>query len=81
MVKKIGVATLLLIGVLAGAYLTAIGILVQRWDAAMLRFGQYPTASSYLWWLVSALGIALIVVCIRGGIRFFRRRPGGTHIR
>ena len=81
MIKKVITAALLLIGLVVGIYLTGIGILLQGYGEAMLRFDHHPTTSSYLWWLVSALGIALIVACIWGGIRFFRRRPEGAHVR
>lgn len=65
---------LLFLGVAAGVYLTGIGILLQAWDESMSRFDQQPTASSYLWWAVSAFGLALITVCVWGGIRSLRRR-------
>ncbi|MBA0046295.1 hypothetical protein [Mycobacteroides sp. LB1] len=81
MVKKIITATLLLIGLLVGVYLTGLGIVLQGYGESMLRFDHHPTTSSYLWWGVSALGIALVAGCVWGAIRFFRRRPGGAHVR
>lgn len=81
MVKKVITATLLLIGVVFGLYLTALGIVLQSYGESMLRFDHHPTTSSYLWWGVSAVGIALIAGCIWGGIRLFRRRSAGSHLR
>ncbi|WP_078307328.1 hypothetical protein [Mycobacterium sp. 96-892] len=81
MVKKIITAMLLVAGVLAGLYLASVGIVLQRVTQFSYVFDQQSGAWSYLWWLVSALGIALIVACIWGGIRFFRRRPEGAHVR
>ncbi|SKP57862.1 Uncharacterised protein [Mycobacteroides abscessus subsp. abscessus] len=79
-VKKVITATLLLVGVLFGLYLTGMGIVLQRYGQSLLKFAHHPTTSSYLWWGVSALGIALIVACVWGGIRFFRR-PNKAHVR
>ncbi|CPR72559.1 Uncharacterised protein [Mycobacteroides abscessus] len=81
MIRKAITTVLLLVGVLAGIYLTGIGILLQAWDESMSRFDQQPTTSSYLWWGVSALGLALITVCIRVGIRSLRKRPTGADAR
>lgn len=81
MIKKILTTTMLLVGVAAGIYLTGIGILLQAWDESMLRFDQQPTTSSYLWWGVSAFGLALIVACARVGIRSLRGRSKGADVR
>lgn len=68
-------------GVTAGIYLTGIGIVLQGWDEAMRRFEQQPTAPSYLWWGLSAVGLALIAACVWGGIRTLRRRHSDADVR
>lgn len=72
--RSILTAVLLLAGIVAGIYLTCLGIVLQHLDESMSRFDDLPTTSSYLWWVVSALGLALIASCIRGTMRTLRRR-------
>lgn len=72
--RSILTAVLLLAGITAGIYLTCLGIVLQHLDESMLRFDDLPTTSSYLWWVVSALGLALIAASIRGTIRTLRGR-------
>lgn len=81
MIKKVLRAVLLLVGVTAGIYLTGVGIVLRGWGEAMHRFEQQPTTSSYLWWGVSAVGLALIAACVWGGFRSFRRRSKGADAR
>jgi hypothetical protein len=80
-IRKILTAIVLLVGALAGIYLTGLGIMLQAWDEAMLRFDQRSTASSYLWWGVSAFGLALIAACVWGGIRPQHRRRSDADVR
>ncbi|SLG33334.1 hypothetical protein [Mycobacteroides abscessus] len=40
----------------------------------MSRSDQQPATSSYLRWAGGAFGLALLAVCISGGIRSLRRR-------
>lgn len=79
--RSILTAVLLLAGIAAGIYLTCLGIVLQRLDESMSRFDDLPTASSYLWWVVSALGLPLIAACIRGAIRTLRRRHRAAEAR
>lgn len=72
--RSILTTALPLAGLAAGVYLTGIGIMLQHLDESMSRFDDLPTTSSYLWWVVSALGLALIAACIRGTVRALRRR-------
>ncbi|MEN4420655.1 hypothetical protein [Mycobacteroides chelonae] len=80
MIKKAIAAILMVIGVLAGIYLASVGIVLQHVTQSSYEFDQQSGAWSYLWWGVSALGLALIVVCIWGGIRFLRGRSSGAHV-
>lgn len=72
--RSILTAVLLLTGIAVGIYLTCLGIVLQHLDESTSRFDDLPTTSSYLWWVVSALGLTLITACIRGAIRALRRR-------
>ncbi len=72
--RSILTAVLLLAAIAAGIYLTCLGIVLQHLDESMSRFDNLPTTSSYLWGVVSALGLTLIAACIRGTIRTLRRR-------
>lgn len=73
MIKKAIAATLLVVGVLAGLYLTSVGIVLQHVTRSSYEFDQQSGAWSYLWWGVSAVGLALIAVSTWGGIRYLRR--------
>lgn len=73
MVKKVITAILLVVGVLAGLYLTGLGIMLQYLTRFSYEFDQQSGAWSYLWWGVSALGVVLIAVSLWGGMRYLRR--------
>ncbi len=79
--RSILTAVLLLAGITGGVYLTCLGIVLQHLGESMSRFDDLPTTSSYLWWVVSALGLTLMVACIRGAIRTLHRRPRGAEDR
>lgn len=81
LIKKVLRGVVLLAGIAAGIYLTGLGIVLQHLDEAMSRFDHQPTALSYLWWVVSAFGLAAIVACVWGGIRPPRRRRSDADVR